>query len=250
MSERPFVETSTDITGKHTLEFLQKVHRYRLDGEWIPGATDVKKGYPPSRQLIRYWIKQGLEEFDGGFKLKASADVGTITHNYCHALRTNGQFDPSKIIGHKDEEKIRRRLSEVDRWVKDRSNEELVMAEKICASPVHKFAGKFDVLVRVDGKLRLQDYKSAKGFFEDHFLQAGGYALMVDHWYGLKVEELEIIRFNDNVDYPDSFVIKGADVEDFKQQFLTCKATRDFQKKWGIFFEKKYEATNPWLKKK
>jgi hypothetical protein len=255
MSINPFIETAIDHTGKHKLEFLQKVHRYKLDGEFVPGATDTKKGYPPGRALIRYWIKQGLEEFDGGFKLKAQADVGTLTHDYCHAIRTHNDQEKIKVLkqvpGHKDEEKIKRRLSDADKWCKDReSEEEVIMAEKICAMIPERVAGKFDVIVRRKdtGLLRLQDYKSAKGHFEDAFIQEGGYSKMILSWYGLKISELEVIRFNDNVDYPDSYVVEGNDVQDFEKQFMTCLDTRNFQRKWGAVFEAKYKKENPWIK--
>jgi hypothetical protein len=249
MPNKPFIETSIDVTGKHKLKFLEKVHRYKLDGEWVSGATTINKAYPMSRGLLRWYIKQGIEEFDSGKKLKAAADVGTLTHDYLFALRTGGKFDLSKIEGHKDEEKIRKRFLEADKWVKSRENEKLIMAEKICASPQYKFAGKFDVLVERDGKYVLQDYKASKDFFESQYIQGGGYAVMIEHWYGLHVSEIEIIRLNDNTEEPESLAFSGSDVEEFKQQFITCHNTSNFQKKWGKFFEQRYEEKNPWLKK-
>lgn len=246
---KPLIETSIDITGKHVLEFYSKAHRYKLDGEFIPSTTDTKKGYPPSEQLIKYWIKQGMDEYESGRKLKSQAGVGTLMHAYCHALRTNTPFDKAQIFGHPQEDKLKRRFKEVEDWVSERINEKVVMAEKLAAMISRKVAGKFDVLVEVDGKLRLQDYKSAKGHFEDSFIQLGGYALMIKEWYALDVQELEVIRFNDNTEKPSPYLIGGKDVEDFKKQFLVCKDTRDFQKSWGELFKKKYEDENPYLKK-
>lgn len=247
---KPLIETSIDITGKHVLEFYSKAHRYKLDGEFITSTTDTKKGYPPSEQLIKYWIKQGMDEFESGKKLKKQASVGTLMHAYCHALRTNTPFNKNQIIGHPQEKQLQRRFNEVEEWVKERSNEKVIMAEKLAAMITRKVAGKFDVLVEVGGKLRLQDYKSAKGHFEDAFIQLGGYSLMIKEWYNLDVQELEVIRFNDNTEKPSPYLIGQHDIGDFQKQFLVCKDTRDFQKSWGALFTEKYKKENPWLKYK
>jgi len=242
----------TDVRNGHTLTFRENpYHVYTLDGEKIPGGTDVKKAYPPSRQLIRYYIKQGLEEFDSGRKLKKQADVGTWMHDYCHAKRTNTAIDLNPILGHPDELKIRKRLKEVDKWVATLENEEVIAAEKIVASVKHKFGGKFDVLVKRDNKIILQDYKSAKGFFEDQFIQEGGYAIAIEEWLGIHVDGLEIVRFNDNTEEPQRLCFDNpADVEEFKEQFLRCRYSRIFMRKWEKFFSEKYEAENPWIKGK
>ena len=256
---------TTDTKNGHTLEFRENpYHVYKLDGLKIPGGTDIKKAYPPSRQLIRYYIKQGLEEFDHGFRLKKQADVGTAMHDYCYALRMDKPFDKNEFIGHPDQEKIFKRFTEVEKWVPTLTDEKIISAEQIVASvcEYHKlhpgveyseclcFAGKFDVLVEVNGKVRLQDYKSAKGFFEDQFIQQGGYAVAIEKWIGRKVDELETIRFNDNTNEPARFCIDDPkEVQEFKDEFLVLRQSRRFQKKWEKFFSEKYEAENPWIKK-
>lgn len=257
---------TTDVRHGHTLTFRENpYHVYKLDDLKIPGGTDIKKAYPPSRALIIYYIKQGLDEFVNGWRLKKQADVGTAMHDYCYALRTGKPFDKSEYNGHPDQAKIFKRFAEVDKWVPTLTNEKLLAAEQIVARvcDFHKahpgvehaeclcFAGKFDVLVEVNGKVRLQDYKSAKGFFEDQFIQQGGYALAIEEWLGIKVDELETIRFNDNTDEPARYCIDDPkDVQEFKDQFLTLRKSRWFQKKWGKFFEDKYKADNPWIKSK
>jgi hypothetical protein len=257
---------TTDIRNGHTLTFRENpYHVYKLDDLKIPGGTDIKKAYPPSRALIIYYIKQGLDEFVNGWRLKKQADVGTWMHDYSYAKRMNQPIDLEPVKGHPDETKIRKRFAEVDKWVPTLTNEKLLAAEQIVANvcDFHKanpgieypeclcFAGKFDVLVEVNGKVRLQDYKSAKGFFSDQFIQQGGYAVAIESWLGIKVDELETIRFNDNTNEPARYCISDPkDVQEFKDEFMTLRKSRWFMKKWDTFFDKKYADENPYIKKK
>ena len=236
----------TSRCGDHVLTFDEVAHEYKLNGIVVGGATDVKKAYPPSIPIIKYWIKQGLEEFESGKKLKDQAAVGTVMHDYCFALRTGKTYDNPAIVGHKDEETIRRRMAEVEAWVKEREQfEEVVAAEEIIASPRYWMAGKFDCLVRRKdtGRLRLQDYKSAKGFYVDQFIQGGVYDQCLREWKGLKIDEIEIIRFNDNTEKPAAHVID--DIDDFRQQAISCRQSRYFMHKWDRYFDKLYRANNP-----
>ncbi len=253
------------------LTFDDIEHEYILNGELVPGATDVKVAYPEAFNLkqwrvgvgAQYVLDQLTDESDGkryskgeiwplnktkvkelitGAKnatkkiLDDSADIGTLTHDYCFAKRTGIEFDFKRITN--NEEIVRKRFKEVDIWCAEREKTETVLsAEEIVASPLHKFAGKYDVLVKIKktGKIRLQDYKSSKGFYIEQFLQAGGYRQAIKEWQGLDVSELEIIRFNDNTEKPDSLVLSD-DIEEFTQQFILCRNTRLFQRKWDKFF--------------
>jgi hypothetical protein len=254
-------------SGGHVLEFHEacechgkRAHLYILNDRIVPGATDVKKGYPVGRQLIRYFINQGIEEFDSGRKLKKDADIGTYMHDYCHALRMNLKLEAQRIqleiAGHPDEDRIRRRLDEVTQWVNERrETERVVAAEEIVAyvcsyhrgltadeSACNCAAGKFDCLVEKNGRIILQDYKSAKGFFVEQFIQAGGYSKMLKHWNNIQVDGLEIIRFNDNTEKPDAFLIDNSRaIQDFQEQFFRCRDTRTFQNVWETYFSEKYE---------
>jgi hypothetical protein len=240
----------TSKSNGHVLTFRENpYHVYHLDGEKIPSATDVKKAYPPGRQLIRYYIKQGLEEFDSGAKLKAKADIGSIMHDYCHAKRMGLPFDDSLVAGHPDEEKILKRLNEVDAWLLKQKKDKILKAEIIVASITHKYGGKFDAVIERDGKIIIQDYKSAKGFFTEQFLQMGGYDQALMEWEGMHVDGYEVVRFNDNTKEPKSFLITDPnELQEFREEFIRLRYSRAFQKKWDKFFEDMYEKENPWIK--
>lgn len=257
----------------HYLTFDEEYHVYTLDGKLVPGATDVKKGFPEPFQLIQWKIGKGAEFIVDRFRehyaeakqfppknvlakwlsgaktatkdtLDRTADIGTLMHDYCWALRTNQAFDSSRVAGHEHEAQILKRLAEVKQWVTERQlTERVLRAEEIIASIKYKFGGKFDCLVeRSDGKIILQDYKSAKGFYVEQFIQGGGYSIALKEWLGIKIDGIEIIRFNDNTDRPESKVIdRPKQIKSFEQQFIRCRETREFQRAWEkVFAPKRY----------
>lgn len=245
------ITESIDITGAHKLQFIEekRKHQYLLNGPIVPGVTTIKKTYPPSDALIRYYIKQGIEEFKSGKKLKRQAAIGTFTHDYAYHKRINRMDLFPPIPKELDQDQVIHRMKLVDKWL-DGNTDKLVMAEEIVASIEHQYAGKFDVLVNKHGKLILQDYKSSKGFFEDQFIQLGGYALALKEWKNIEVEGLEVIRFSDDEDEPKSFLIDDCcHIKEFISQFVNLVKTYKFQFVWKTMFEKMYEEEHPYIKK-
>jgi hypothetical protein len=229
----------TSERNGHYLSFDDELHLYQLDGEIVPGVTDIKKAYPPSEAIIKYWIKGGIEEYESQKKLKAQASVGSIMHDFAHAKRLGRDYSLEPFVGHPDEEKIRARCAEIDKWLREAACDRVVMAEEIIASPKHGYGGKMDVVVqKPDGRMVLQDYKSSKGFYVDQFIQGGGYAVALEEWEGIKIDAIEIIRVNENTPEPASLLLPN--VEDFKEQFIRCRYTRAFQRLWDTYFDKLY----------
>ncbi len=82
-------------------------------------------------------------------------------------------------------------LEEFVAWWKEH-NIEVVDSERIIMSLKYEFAGRLDLILRIDGKLYLVDFKTnnssweyAKGIFPDFFCQLGGYDVAYTeefHW--------------------------------------------------------------------
>lgn len=242
------ITESRDHTGQHVLTFEKSArkHCYTLDGKTVIGVSSIKKAYPPSDGLIQYMIKQGIEEYKTGAKLKRAASVGTVMHDYAHCKRLKLPFDQAQVALHPDKDLLLGRFALVDQWL-EQQTDEIVLAEKSVASVTFQYCGTFDVLVRRGAQLVLQDYKSTKGFFEDQFIQLGLYAQAVQEWLNLEVGALEVIRFADDAEKPESFLT--TDVDDFREQGLRLRATVEFQHKWKTFFDAKYKESLGWKKK-
>lgn len=262
-SPSPKVILSTSFDGKHKLAFNEATHRYRLNGKSCSGwTTIIKASYPTSLGLISWMQGQAATyAFEEGYTLGKSeqavtqetkkevialskkvhektaqeaADIGTITHSFAE-LHSLGKIEEANNLLEK--------VKSVDKWPIIEScikkylewakvnKGEFVSAEVLTASPTLHVSGKFDRLDRVNGKLRLRDYKTSKAIYPEQFVQLGGYIINIKEWLNLIVEEIEILRFGkEDGEFETLLINDPNEVQMFVAQAIRCKQTYDFKK--------------------
>lgn len=135
LTPAPKILVSKSFDGKHTIQFNEKSHRYKLDGEACVGTTTFEKaGYPTSMGLISWMKGQSLESLwnaltqpsepkgkyfavapDSGYteddkeslfkEAKAAdrkttqeaADIGTLIHDYAYMTEL-GQIEEAERL--------------------------------------------------------------------------------------------------------------------------------------------------------
>ncbi len=266
-SPPPTVLTSKSFDGKHEIGFNEASHRYKWlcachKGEPSVGVTTfLKNGYVTSMGLISWFKAQSIQYVIDWFqkrgrvdslledelkqlfkdakaadreKSQEAADIGTILHTYSE-LHSLGKTDEAN--------KLLEEVKQVEKWPViesciakyhdwDKKNKgELVGAESLIASPMFSFCGKIDRLDRVNGKLRLRDYKTSKSIYPEQFVQLGAYTIGIREWLGKVVEELEIIRFGkEDGEFENILITDPAEIRMFQDQALRCLATHNFRK--------------------
>jgi hypothetical protein len=130
----PKTESSTSFDGKHTIEFNEASHRYKLNGKPCVGVTTfLKGGYPTSQGLISWQKGQALEYLwdkilissGPGFafgptkdwythdekaewfkaakladraKSQEAADIGSLIHEFCFLYETVGTPETAAFL--------------------------------------------------------------------------------------------------------------------------------------------------------
>lgn len=260
----PSVLTAKSFDGKHTIQFSESSHRYKLDGKPCVGTTTFEKaGYPTSMGLIQWmkgesinftfdwFIKRGSvtgiteEERKELFKAakaadqkssQAAADIGTLVHDFAYLTElgktreTEALYNQIIQLPEESKTKILNGMNRFKDW-KGKNSDELVASETLIASPTHMFCGKFDRLARRNGKLILDDFKTSNSIYPDHFIQLGAYAIAIKEWLGLDVEALEILRFGkEDGEFQTMMIDKKDEIEMFKAQAIRCRETYEFRK--------------------
>ena len=151
------------------LVFYPKSHRYKLDGAWVPGVTTlIGKGLP--KPALPYWAARTVAEWVadnpdltedlkrmGGRgpavaflkelpwqKRDEAAIRGTDVHALAERLAHGEEVDvPEHLAAHVQ--------GYVD-WL-DRTGAEPLLTERPVASRQWRYAGTFDLIARLDGKV-------------------------------------------------------------------------------------------------
>lgn len=257
-------EVSTSFDGAHTLVYRDSSHRYKLDGKPCTSVTTFNKAaYPTSIGLINWQKRQTSialfntlstmrfgeawptteEEKINLFKVaeiahqdtaQEAADIGTLTHKFVELYSTGmtGAAE-SLLMAVKDVEKwslIKNCTDKARSWCASIKREPF-MTEVLCASVKHLFCGRLDRLDKINGKIRIQDYKTSKSIYLDQFIQMATYIIALKEWHNIDVEEMEVVRFGkEDGDFETLLISNPNEIEIFKQQALRNRETFNFMK--------------------
>ena len=164
-------------------------------GQWVPSVTSILSAAGKGEFFHKWLANQG--SWDNACKVRdEAAKRGTIVHEISEDL-LNGE----EIILDAGPEIVKRVMC-LEQWYND-YEPEVIMQEIMLAFPGVRFAGRFDILARIDGKNVLIDIKTG-GHYKTHDLQAtmykilwdtivenqgGGSEFMIDEMYGLYLND-------------------------------------------------------------
>ena len=263
----------------HVLEHDEKDHRYTYDSKPLKGVTTIlSNGYPKSRHLIDWQIKEGAEwaieqalqlrdpqdgillEHDDiikaspdayKIKLNEAADIGTVVHDYMYHREAKKPFRLKEHVEQFDSVARKatfRAIRQGKQWLKDNEKDEILGLELLVCSPKHNFAGRFDRLAKRAGVITLSDYKTSSGFYITQFIQLAAYCIALEEWLGIVVEDIEIVRFDKKTgrlstrnlaQLANTTGIKSETcMKRLKHQFRDILATAQFKEKFDRYIRK------------
>lgn len=173
------------------LVFYPKSHRYRLDGQWVPGVTGlISKGLP--KPALPYWSARTVAEWvadnpDLTEDLKRMGGRGPAVaflkelpwqkRNEA-AMRGIDVHALAERLVHGEEVAVPEHLAAhvqgyVD-WL-DSSGCEPILTERPVASRQWRYAGTFDLIAKLDGAIWLLDVKTSSGVYGSTALQLTAY---------------------------------------------------------------------------
>lgn len=177
--------------GKPGLIFYEKSHRYRLDGQWVPGVTSVLSNGLPKQ--LQYWSARTVAEYvadhpdevenlrsmgrgpmvnalkEVPFQYSEDAKVrGTDVHNLAERLVHGEEVHvPELLSGY-----VEACVEFLDTW-----RPRPLVVERPLAHRAHWWAGKPDLFAELpDGRVILYDYKtSSTGIYQETAFQLTAY---------------------------------------------------------------------------
>ena len=139
--------------------------------QWVPSVTSILSVIDKGEYFQKWLANQGSWENACKVRDKA-ANRGTIVHEISEDL-LNGE-ELTLDAG----PEIIKRVMCLEQWYDD-YQPEIIMQEIMLAFPGVRFAGRFDILARIDNKNVLIDIKTGN-YYKSHDLQASMYKILWD----------------------------------------------------------------------
>lgn len=234
-----------------SLDFNAKNHRYSIDGKPLPGVTTIVRAASSKEGLIQWSANEAVKYVEKHLKkikfiedLKEFGDVleyakvawknirdtagtkGTNVHkfieeyvNQCISM-SEGQALHEDLIGQGGW------LDDFIKWAIS-NKVKFLKSEVRLAHEELWFAGTFDLLFEMDGKIFLGDIKTSKAVYPDNFIQLGGYDVLCDE-NEIEVDHRCVIHLRNELEIHPSYDKAGD-----QEAFLSCLKIYKYLKRFG-----------------
>ena len=199
-------------------------HWYKVGSKYYPSATTILTAYPMSEHLIKWTAEQGWDEAQ---KIKSDAGLrGSRIHDAIeHLISGTELIRDGFAINSTSSYSLNEwaMISQFVEWYKE-VNPEVLGTEVMLFSKKHGFAGKTDLICKINGLLTIVDYKSS-AYAQPYFpLQFGAYAAALEEMTDLKVEQTAMLQLGYKYKgvYKRRFVVYPEWQKDF-QAFLKVR---------------------------
>ena len=174
-----------------TLTYTDETHAYALDGRRVVNVTSVLSGGLPKAALVN-WAARMVAEYVAteaeaveamrsmGWEPMVKALAAVPDQRRDEAAKRGTKFhDLAEIISGGDLVQVPPAMADMARgfvaWL-DRLQPEVILTETAVASRRYRYAGRFDMLAKVNGALWLLDVKTSRAVYGDTALQCAAYA--------------------------------------------------------------------------
>lgn len=210
MKDKTFIETSL-YGGRIILCYNEEKHHYTVNGKTAEGVTNALKVIakpaliPWAARMAGEYVSENLKVgqvvdeiqkdalIKGAIgahknKLTNAGDFGTLLHGWVEQWikRQNPPLPTHPVL--------REAAVKFLQWV-EANNVIFEASEKKVYSEKYGYAGTFDFIARVGGKLVIGDLKTSSGIWDEYWLQLAAYQQALEEEFpGVKIEDTMIIR--------------------------------------------------------
>lgn len=194
--------------------FDEKKHKHFINGREVTGTTTIV-GIIDKPALIPWALKISMERLKKTLRDKELQDdnldeaiddakqepnrkkheagrFGTVVHALCEHYNKTGILLPvdseelpksvlecAQTFTEKELKKATKLLTQYIAWL-EKNNAKILYVEQNVFSETYFLGGIFDMIIEVDGKTYIADFKTSSGVYPSHFIQMGGYELQLE----------------------------------------------------------------------
>lgn len=178
---QPLLKWAIKVVHERGIELLGKDKNKSYTYDDIVTILNLAKEAPEEAKQkaagIGDYVHKFAEEYSKDLNEKAAYD---------RVIEEYGQ--PSDV----DKPKIDAGVVGLVKWLNE-VKAEIVDSEQIVYSKKFDYTGRFDAIIKIDGKTYLVDYKTSNGIYDEHYYQASAYLKAKEEELGVKYDGALIV---------------------------------------------------------
>lgn len=172
-------------------------NEYSIEGRYVPRVTEILSAMLHEDYLMEWSNKIGLYRHEK-YKdvLSQSADIGTYVHDSVENYISTGVKVDLDNIPYAYKDKVNNAFNSFLKWwtIITLNNYNVLAMEEVLVCKY--FGGKLDLLLEVNGKTYLVDFKTSNYSSYKHFLQLSAYRYMLRETKGIELDGCMILMLD------------------------------------------------------
>lgn len=203
-----------NLLKRISLDGLSETDRYQFEGVNVPRVTEILSHMLHDDFLMVWANNIGLyQKKKYKEELEKAATKGSYVHDAIEDyIQNNNELDLDSVMaGYRTE--VSYAYGSFRAWwdIVSKRNIKIVMQEQRLVCPW--FGGTLDLLVEIDGKIYLLDFKTSNYPSYKYFLQLSAYRYILKYYYGIEIYGCGIIKLNKKAIEFEEFIIDKANPE-------------------------------------
>lgn len=199
--------------------------RYQYNGYNLPRVTEIISSMLHEDFLMIWANNIGLyKKRKYKDELQMAANKGTYVHDAIENYIQNKEEINLDKVDYKYREEVNYAYSSFREWwnIITKRNVIILMQEYKLVCPW--FGGTLDLLVEIDGKIYLLDFKTSNHPSYKYFLQLSAYRYILKYFHGIEIYGCGIIKLDKKSVYFEEFIIDKSNPE-FEPFMNACERT-------------------------
>jgi hypothetical protein len=219
-------------TNLNSISFFDKRYYPRKDGVHYPSVTTVLD-YMPKNKFFQEWVKDVGHNAD--IILERAAREGSEVHDAAERLVLGREVSLTDSEGNtKYNYLVWNMITKFHNfWTTHKPK--LIKTEEVVYSDEYKYAGRFDLLVEMEGEVWLLDIKTSNSVHKSYDVQMSAYVKAIKETMGIEVQRAGILwlKAATRTESKKKGVYQGKgwqikEVEDFDHNFELFKHVQAF----------------------
>lgn len=169
---------------------------YEHNGLYVPRVTSIISNMIHEDYLLKWANWLGFKRRNYKDEVEKAASKGTFVHHFIEDYINEDKEPDMESVPRDIYQEVQTAYSSFQLWwsIISGNEYEILMQETKLICPL--FGGTLDILIKINGKIYLMDFKTSNHVSYKYFLQMAAYRYMLKLNYNIDLDGVGVIMFN------------------------------------------------------